>query len=257
MNYIVSHPKCGRTWLRALLSYTIGSYHDVELPRFLFSVSTLTGVEPLFPSSKHDTATDAIDYAELDINADSFTNDKVVFLVRHPIDTAVSWYYHKVFRARDWEGSLDDFVADPQWGLRKIVAFYNKWFEAREIPAAFMPVSYEQLHKQPASTLRHILDFYGMDKSYQQNINYAVDEAAFDNMRNLECNRDIRLAVDKLRARGPRTPEELVDERSFKVREGKIHNGRRHITPAVYRRCVRWMHELNCAYYVNKDAWKC
>jgi hypothetical protein len=223
----------------------------------MFSVSALSAAEPHFPRSVHDTATDAIDYAELSVNADDFTDDHVVFLVRNPIDTAVSWYYHKVYRARDWSGDIDTFVRDPHWGVRKIVSFYNAWYAARNIPAAFMPVAYEQLHKRPQRTLHAVLDFLNLSADYHAHVKSAVQATSFEAMRHIECDRTVPLAVDKLRARGDRTVEELTDTRCFKVREGRVNGGKRHLSRSTIRQCQKWIREMDCAYYANQEAWQC
>jgi len=256
MNRIVSHPKCGRTWLRAMLAYAIGPTHDVELPKFMFSTSTFKKVEPTFPDCTHDAAVDAVSYDAMKLDTADFVGKRVLFLVRDPIDTVVSWYYHQTFRINNWHGDINAFVCDPQWGIRKIIRFYNRWYAARRVPVAFMPLAYESLRKYPAKMLRRVIRFFDLSPAYLRNVASAVHATTFERMQALERDRTVRLAVDRLRARGVPLDQPYSDVRRFKVRRGAIGKGVDELTPQTRTRCYRWMREMNCAYYVNKNAWR-
>src|SRR5215813_14237782 len=97
---VVSYSKSGRTWLRVLLSKFFQVKHG--LPEFaIISFDNLNRRDPAIPKLvfTHDTYTaDAL--GSLDPRA-IYRDRKVILLVRHPGDTAVSNFFQWKYRTRD------------------------------------------------------------------------------------------------------------------------------------------------------------
>jgi hypothetical protein len=109
---------------------------------------------------------------------------------------------------------MSDFIRCDNYGIRKIVMFNRIWHAARQVPEAFLPVRYEDLHVAPREVLRCVLEFMGIAPTDDGLLNRAIEFASFHNMRRME--REGQLQSRKLR---PGRPD---DEESFKVRRGKV-----------------------------------
>jgi len=216
---VVSFPKSGRTWVRVMLSrlyrrhfgvagdelFEFDNLHrlDARIPRILF---THDGEPWKLPQ---------------DLNPDKrmYAGAKVVFLARHPIDVAVSRYFHIQHRA-EWiphpeykAMPIGEFVWAPLGGLPTIVAYLNNWERARADMRHSLMVRYEDFRAQPTDTLARVAVFLGLESSDAE-IAEAVEYASFENLRKKEEQGVI--PNHRLGARQEGNPD------SLKVRRGKV-----------------------------------
>jgi hypothetical protein len=141
----------------------------------------------------------------------------VVFLVRNPLDTLISYYYHSTRQFNTFGGNLSEFIAQwgPQW-----VHYINVW--AEHLPRVnSLILSYEERMRDPGRTLRQVVDFAQLADVTDQEIDHAVRQSSFDNMLATEIN-------------GPLIPKHTYDPRdegSRRVRRGKVGGWKETLSP--------------------------
>ncbi len=103
---IVSFGQSGRTWLRVMLS----SFYQVKhgLPEnYLISFSNLHLAKPAIPKIFFTHDNYMKDYAKHGEGKAAYADKKVVLLVRHPADVAVSQFHQWRYRMRPHKKALN------------------------------------------------------------------------------------------------------------------------------------------------------
>ncbi|HKG74700.1 MAG TPA: sulfotransferase domain-containing protein [Aestuariivirgaceae bacterium] len=218
---IISMPKSGRTWLRAMLSrlyqeqmgmpdgelLIFDNFHawSPELPRILFS-----HIGELFESGE---------------GPEILRGKPVFHLVRWPIDTAISRYFQAKGRTNAFKLGLNglpadvgrvpifDFVTSPRHGVPYIVRRLNELAEYLESHPAALTIKYEEARKSPADALLRVIIHSGRSAT-PESVERAVDYASFSNLQQMEQAGVFK--NDRLRARNSSNPD------TYKVRRGKI-----------------------------------
>jgi hypothetical protein len=229
---VIAHTKSGATWLRALLSHLLHLKYGVpadELLRF----DNFSRLHPDIPTLQifRDTVFPGGSHGAWDVPI--APHQKAVFLVRDPRDVAVSFYFHVRNRASAHELhhkaipdsarslSIGEFAADPRYGVRRVIDFYNRWREEAPALKSSLFLRYEDLHRDPTGQMRRLLDYLSLDFDEEQ-IARAVDFASFGSLQQLE--RDGFFRSGRLGAADPSNPD------SFKVRRGEIGGYRSHFS---------------------------
>jgi len=223
--YILSYPKTGRTWLRALVGKALVDHYGLP-PQRLLETGALTEMAGL-PRADfyHDGSAmiDALHWRELDATKAAYRGKRVLLLGRDVRDTLVSAYFQATRRVDTFDGPIAAFVRDERYGVEKVLAFYRQWETARRVPDAFAFQRYEAMHEDPAASLRTTLDFLGARDVPDRVIADAVDFSRFENLRRAE-------AEDRFGSHMLRTPSN-ADPESFKVRKGKVGGFRDYLSP--------------------------
>lgn len=223
---LVSWGKSGRTWLRVMLSrfYQLRfGLAETELLDF----DNLHQRNPQAPKVfiTHDNY--LRDYTGNRNSKTDFDKRKIVLLVRDPRDVAVSQFFQWQFRMRPHKKFLNDypqhqaeispyeFVMNETVGLPRIIAYLNGWVDALQQRDDILLVRYEDMRASPATELQRIVDFTGTPGS-EQEINEAVQFAAFDNMKKLEQDRFFKNGGTRVK------PGDSSNPQSFKVRRAKV-----------------------------------
>lgn len=240
--YLVSFPKCGRTWLTLLIGRAIQQHfglHGADPLRLRKLGDRGPGIPRVAPT--HDDRPQWRTPAELATDKSRYLGKKVIFLVRDPRDVFVSNYFQKkkrvkvsktffLFKKRrheqraPFDGDLSDFMSHPVGGFDALLRFFGIWEQQRTVPDAFLLVRYEDLHEDACRELRRVLDFVGLPDVSGEGIAEAVRFASFDNMHRME-----RKQVFK---QGKMRPGNKNDEESFKTRKGKVGGYAEYLTPA-------------------------
>jgi hypothetical protein len=222
---IVSFGKSGRTWLRVMMSRFFQTKHGLA-ERHLIGFDNLHQLDPGIPKIffTHDNYTK--DYTgNLDSKSD-YAGKKVVLLVRHPADVAVSQYHQWQYRMkpnkvalnrypkRGQDLSIFDFVTREWAGLMRTIDFMNGWAGETGTDDVLV-VRYEDMRAHPERILGRILAFIGTPGS-EDEVREADAYATFENMRNKETNITFRLSGGRMRPGDRKNPE------SFKTRRGKV-----------------------------------
>lgn len=212
--YLLSYPKCGRTWLRMLVGQMLLHHFKISYPDPM-DLWGLTRKLPKVPriAVTHDDKPHRRSVEELQRDKHGYREKKVILLVRDPRDALVSNYFHNKYRGKVFDGTLGEYVRRPRGGLSSLLGYYNIWASQRDTPTGFLLVKYEDLHRRPADALSEIADFIGIGAVDSATIQNAIDASSFDKMRNLEASQGY----------GERRlqPGDPSDQRSFKTRKGK------------------------------------
>jgi Sulfotransferase domain len=229
---IVSFGKSGRTWLRVMLSRFYQIRHALS-ERHLIGFDNLHLRNRAIPKIffTHDNYTK--DYTgNVDSKVD-YAGKKVVLLVRHPADVAVSQYYQWQYRMRPNKVALNrypergrelgmfEFVTREYAGLTRTIDFMNGWAGEAERSDDLLVVRYEDMRARPEQILGQILAFIGTPGTSDE-IREAVAFASFENMRKMEANSTFWLSGGSMRPRDRKNPQ------SFKTRRGKVGGYRDH-----------------------------
>lgn len=223
---VVSYGKSGRTWLRVMLSRFYQVKHGLS-SRHLISFDNLHRRKPEIPKIFFTHDNYLKDYTHNTDSKRDFYDSRVILLVRHPADVAVSQYFQWKYRMKPRkkainqypghgrEASVFDFVMRPESGLPRIIEFMNIW--AKDIPnlKEFLLVRYEDLKSDPARTMKSIVEFAGTPGSDDE-IQEAVDFGAYDNMKKMEQKRSFWLSGGRMKPRDRKNPD------SYKVRRAKV-----------------------------------
>ena len=241
--YLISFPKSGRTWLRTMVGKAICEKYGFD-DKFImrtYYITELAGLQ--LTEFDHDGSCnkDGNHLTALVGKKNKYRNKKVIFLVRDPRDVVVSSYFEATKRKVVYEGKISDFIRHDCYGINKIIAFYNNWFNNRTIPKDFLLIQYEELHKGPHSCLKKVMDFIGMENADEDIINTAVEYSRFDNMKKLEEKKFFK--TNKLRPGNPDDPE------SFKVRKGIIGGYKEYLNPEDIEYADNVMQELERPFY--------
>ena len=238
---IIGHPKSGNTWLRVLLSRLYQFRHGLpahlvvtsdELNRRVAAIPRISATNGWYSYEGAVGERLAIDAAPNPIQ-----KKPIVFLPRHPIDIATSWYLQVTKRQSRAKfelinASLDEpidratidrwtFVRHSGFGLLNIIGFLNT-FQARvaALPNA-ITVPYEALRADPARQLSRIGALMG-ERFTGEEIAEAVRFGSFDNLKSLESG-------NFFKQKGLR-PGIKGDAESSKVRRAKVGGYREDFT---------------------------
>jgi hypothetical protein len=214
--FLISYPKCGRTWLRMLLGWYAGGL-DAANPMEVFRLSHAAGLTRLDVS--HD------DYPHFKPADRQFTDKQayggktVLFLVRDPRDVLVSNYFQFLKRGdrelagAEFTGNLPDFIRSSIGGIEGLVGFYNLWARNRNVPAKFEIITYEDLLADDRAVLQRCINLLGWPDRGDNLLTAVIDSGKFGKLRKLEAKNafnDPRLAAGN-----------VSDPESFKIRRGK------------------------------------
>ena len=238
---IIGHPKSGNTWLRVLLSRLYQFRHDLpanlvvtsdELHRRVPAIPRISATNGWY---SYESAVGA--QLAIDAPANPIREKPIVFLPRHPIDIATSWYLQvtkRQSRAKfelinaELEQPIDrktidrwTFVRKSGFGLLNIIDFLDT-FQARvaRLPNA-ITVPYETLRADPATQLARIGELMGEIFTAEE-IAEAVRFGSFDNLKALESGAFFK-------QKGLR-PGIKGDAESSKVRRAEVGGYRRDFT---------------------------
>lgn len=213
--YLLSYPKAGRTWLRALIGKALVDRYG--LPEGdLLNTPLLTRAAGLpVAAFDHDQSALRLGLRWQDMPTDrsAYRGKRVLLVGRDIRDNLVSAYFQATRRIDVYAGPISAFIRDDAYGVDKLLAFYGIWAANRHVPAAFEFVTYEDLHRDAAGTLGRALAFLGADVP-KASLQAAVDYCSFDNLRRAEV--EDRFKTDALR------PARADDPEAFKVRRGKV-----------------------------------
>jgi Sulfotransferase domain len=243
---VISYGKSGRTWARVMLSRYFQLRYAVS-PRRLLTLDNYHRQNAAIPVVMFTHDNYLRDFTGTEGKSD-FQGKKLVVLVRHPADTAVSQYFQWRYRMKpgkkalnDYpphgtEISVQDFVLRHPAGLERVVSFANRWakelFGSRDI----LLVRYEDLRRDTAGQLRRILNFMG-EQPTDKELGDAVAFASLENMRKLEERSTFWRSGSVLK------PGERGNVDSYKVRRGKVGGFRDYFTDAEVAQIEQYVRE--------------
>lgn len=225
---IISFPKSGRTFVRAMLSRLFQRRFGID-ERRLLEFPMLQRARAEVPRLLFTHAGDAMRTAdEIRLDPADYEERRVVLLARHPGDVAVSRYHHLKHRSRDRarrrlaRQPLESFVWSEQGGIPAIVRFMNQWAELARRRTGVGIVRYEDFLTHPAATLRKLTDLVGFEVN-DSDIEDAVEFGSLPNLKQRE--REGYFQSSRLQA------AKKDDAASYKVRSGSSGGYRKRLEP--------------------------
>lgn len=240
--YIISYPKTGRTWLRALIGKSLCEKNGLSEERMMKMnyITAASGLPRI--SFLHDEAAmlDKKSYQELSSDKSKYKNKKVLLLSRDVKDTLVSAYFQATKRINVFNGNISEFIRSHQYGVLKILMFYKYWYEKQHVPKDFLFIKYENLHKEPDVVLEQTLKFIGVQDIDKQFIDSAIEYCSFNNLKKAEGENRFHTAI--------LSPANLNDPESFKVRKGLIGNYDEYLSEKDIRYIDRLIEKHGCEF---------
>jgi len=210
---IVSFPKSGRTFVRAMLARLYQRRFGID-ERKLLEFPLLRRAPAAAPRLLFTHAGDAMRApGQIQVDPAAFAHAKVVLIARHPGDVAVSRFHHLKHRSRDRarrrlaEQPLETFVWSDQGGIPSIVRFLNSF---AALPGITI-VRYSEFLERPDTALRKLADGIALEVD-DADIVDAVEFGQLDNLRQREREGYFTSARLQQAKSG--------DAQSFKVRSG-------------------------------------
>ncbi|NEQ09159.1 MAG: sulfotransferase domain-containing protein [Moorea sp. SIO4E2] len=231
--FLISFPKCGRTWLRLMLGRVFQMHFKLKDANIL-ELDKLRELHPDIPKIcvSHDDKPQWKKPDELVTSKAEYQDKRVIFLVRDPRDAIVSNYYQKTKRRQAYDGSLSEFIREENGSFATLILFYNIWAENREVPQDFLLVRYEDIHRDRQKELRRMLHFLGLPEIADDLIAKAGEYAIFENMRKMEVEN--KFNSPRMSAVDP------GDINSYKTRRGKVGGFKDNLSTADidYLNCI-------------------
>lgn len=233
---IVSPPKCGRTWVRVMLSRFYQLKYNLPESELL-GYDNLHQLNPAIPRIRFTHDRYISDYTGNRDSKRDFYDRKVILLVRDPRDVAASNYFQWKNTVNPFKRKLrnvpDDpdavnlyeYAMTPELGIPRTIRFLNGWAEELAKVKSHLLVRYEDMRVQPQRVLQDILSFLEEDATAQQ-VAEVVDYASFSNMQKLEQGRTFDTGSRRLMVKDPGNPE------ASKVRRGKVGGYRDYFSAA-------------------------
>jgi hypothetical protein len=213
--FLVSFPKCGRTWLRVMLGAALRDHYGISV-RNLRRFTNADVHHPGLPRvlATHDDSPQSKPSHQVMRDKRAYDGTRVILLVRDPRDAIVSLYFHVTRRRQQpYDGALTDFLRDRTGTLASLLAFYDAWAHRLDDDNLLL-VRYEDMHADPRRQLRRVLAFLGVDDVADATVDSAVAGAAFERLQRME--REGSAPTRALRTATVDDPE------SYKVRRGKV-----------------------------------
>ena len=217
---VISFPKSGRTWLRYLLSQYWSLLFNTDVDDD-FSLTKKEYDSPqvfpkvLFTHNYMDYLQSSVFEPSFLLDLDKLSYRSPLFLFRHPLDVAVSYFYHKKYREKVFTGSLSEFLRSPLYGAERVCHFNHRLLDAHEKCSCAYLFSYENLINDPQKYLKALLSFWGVAINSKK-LSKAIRVASFKNMKKKE-----RMGIG-VSARLKLPDGRGLDSKSCKVRRGVV-----------------------------------
>jgi Sulfotransferase domain len=260
---IVGFPKTGNTWYGALLRNVLVAHYGLppETMKLLFvsdvggSPSSILKIPKGIPRLYHSHCLPYPRQTGLSGMRESlapFRHKPMVILFREAKDTLTSYYFHEAFRTRinRFTGSAEEFVRSPVYGIEKFVSYYNLLAETRlDSNAPTLTTHYEDLWRQPKTTLRKGLQFMGINNVSEGTLARAIGSCTIDNMRKMErvASQETALVPGLFKSHDDR-PEAL------KARKGGIGNWRDCVTEELAAETDRYLAKNLNPLFLNQAS---
>ncbi len=248
--WIISYPKSGRTWLRVLLGKALCDWRALDESVLLNTEHVCAAAGLARTQFTHDGSEMRLGlrYTELEADKSAYRDKKVVLLVRDVKDTLTSAYFQATRRLGVFQGPISEFIRSDVYGSRKLLTFYQQWFQARETPKELLVIRYEQIHEDALSILRFVIEFIGFVAVPQEILESAVAFSGFRNLRQMEAQNHFRSSV--------LAPGDPADPQSFKLRQGKLGSYREHFSDSDISYVDSEIARFGCAFTIPERHWE-
>ncbi|MEH6727997.1 MAG: sulfotransferase domain-containing protein [Hyphomicrobiales bacterium] len=215
--WILSAPKSGRTWLRAMVGIYISKLYGADPSKSL----DLRGMSKALRLPLIGLTHNGSDFSNQIVSGDKklanpklWKGKKVVHLSRDINDVLVSAFHHMSYRKMVFHGTLSEFIRKPTMGAEKMITAEQKWNKNKDLASDWLDITYEEMQEDPKAVLLKVISFMNLPED--ENIaQYAVEFCTAENMRELEKSGFYR--------HGSMRPSNS-GEQGMKVRSAKVGN---------------------------------
>ena len=198
--FVISYPKCGRTWINSLLlHYVLRHYDQITEPLpFQWAPPIIRHTwYRRFPNIcfTHDISSPARPYYQYnqDFDVSPYITKRCVLLVRDPRDVVVSYYYHARKKTHKnklpADISLNDFCHHDSFGLRPVITFFNIWVPFIQCYPTVTYFRYEDLKANTKAVMEQMLSFFGVTKVDSEALDWAITQTKFERLQEREVYR--------------------------------------------------------------------
>ena len=231
---IISPPKCGRTWLRMMLSRFFQVRYGLP-ENELLGYDNYHQQNSAIPRIRFTHDRYIKNYTRNSDNKSDFYRKKVILLVRDPRDAVVSTYFQWINTINPYkkemldvpehpaEVPIFDYVMTSRYGIHHAIEFLNSWAPELEKTRAHLLVRYEDMRTEPARIFGELLAFMQIDASPEE-LEQVAEWSSLENMKKLEQNQTFASGSRRLMIKDPNNPD------AFKVRRGKVGGYRDYFT---------------------------
>jgi hypothetical protein len=198
--FLVSYPKCGRTWLRFMLCNYINLSLDLGMDVDLNSMFLIlpndnlkdpkTGVQA-FAFLDSERPVPLVVASHRAYRANALGGRPVIALMRSPNDVMWSWYCERVRKgsiASPNEG-FSHFLVAGKRNVHNYCRYINEW--VKNLPAhRSIVITYNQLKADAPGTLARIADFLSLPRN-GDHLRTSVELASMARMRSLEQSQGV------------------------------------------------------------------
>ena len=137
--YLISFPKCGRTWLRMMLGRALACHFNLDETNPM-ALGSMAAGHPDIPSIQviHDDNPHRKSANQLSLTKSQYQDKRVILLIRDVRDIVVSNYFQKTKRDREYSGSLSAFLNYEIGSTNTIINYYNIWAMNRHVPTELL-----------------------------------------------------------------------------------------------------------------------
>lgn len=230
---IIGHPKSGNTWLKVMISRLYQVRYNLPSNR-LINTDELSRKHPDIPRLAATNGCYSYEQTVGNLLAEGAPDNPlrhkpVIFLARHPIDIAVSWFHQFTKRQSRAKQELInhsiphpidrhkiefwEFVRHSDIGLEFLIEYLNTWYRNIQSLENGRLIRYEDLRANPTATLKIVVELMAEHFSDEE-IAEAVEFGNFDNLRKLETSGHF--------SQGGMRLHNANDPTTFKTRRGKV-----------------------------------
>jgi sulfotransferase family protein len=210
---LISYPKSGRTWHRAMLGHYMEPGYDPfvakrEMRYFLHLAHKTFGQRHAYTHN----GTELVNPVETDnpkfCDPADWHGKRVLLLTRDVKDLMVSCYYQAHFRTQVTDLDISEFIRSKTWGIDKMLTAFHRWDALAGTTKAFERITYEDLHTDPVDGLKRTVALFGTTPFDEDAAKNAVEATRFDRMKKKE-----EAATQTVASQG---------DSALKVRSGKV-----------------------------------
>ena len=216
--FVVSIPKCGRTWLHFMIQYYYCTKNKIPFKLYTHGQGENRIPNIVFTHDlwEHRTAKKPLDRfkGKFLIPSDCRNTRPTLLLTRDLRDVMVSLYFQVTKREQIFSGSISELIVDPVLGADAAVNIINSWWNELRQSDMFIHTSYENLTLQTEYELARILSHFGEPAPDMNIVAEAIQFSNFTNMQEMERDQKISDVI--------LTPGDSDDPESFKVRRGIV-----------------------------------
>lgn len=223
---IISPPKCGRTWVRTMLSRFFQRRYGLP-GNELLGFDNYHRMNPAIPRIRftHDRYVNR--YTRNRDSKRDYYEKKIILLVRDPRDVVASNYFQWINSVNPYkkrllkipdkpeEVPIFEYAMTQQFGIPRTVEFLRNWAPELEKTRAHLLIRYEDMRSDAAHVLGDMLAFLGFEASPEE-LQQVVEETSFENMKKMEKNQTFDSGSRRLMIKDSSNPQ------SFKIRRGKV-----------------------------------